>query len=170
MPAYDATLFNPPAPLARVTLHNLGNGATLADVPMLLDSGADVTLIPQASVDQLGVAVVPNKHYELMGFDGSTSLASVWSTTLGAWVVDCARLPAPLVHCRSGVALRARHHRLLPTLMSGWPSTPRGEVYHSQSSSSGGTGSTTSVWRVHSLMGRYHSLLAPPNQWMEPTA
>jgi len=44
---------------------------------MLLDSGADVTLIPQASVDQLGLTVAPNEGYELMGFDGSTSVAQV---------------------------------------------------------------------------------------------
>jgi hypothetical protein len=48
MPAYDATQFDPPAPLAQVTLRNPDNGAIRPDVPMLLDSGADVTLIPQA--------------------------------------------------------------------------------------------------------------------------
>jgi hypothetical protein len=44
MPAYDATRFTPPAPLAKVTLRNPANGAALPDVPMLLDSGADVTV------------------------------------------------------------------------------------------------------------------------------
>ena len=77
MPTYDATLFNPPAPLARVTLRNPENGAILSDVPMLLDSGADVTLIPQAYVNRLDVAVVSDKLYELMGFDGGTSFAPV---------------------------------------------------------------------------------------------
>jgi hypothetical protein len=90
--------------------------------------------------------------------------ASVWSTKPDAWGVGSAQLPALLMLCRSCVALRARHHRVLPTLMSGRPSTPRCEAYHSQGPSSGGPGSTTSVWRVHSLMGPYHSLLAPPNQ------
>jgi hypothetical protein len=44
---------------------------------MLLDSGADVTLIPRTAVSVLGVAVVPDRHYELVSFDGSISLASV---------------------------------------------------------------------------------------------
>jgi len=57
MSAYDAALFDPPAPLARVALRNPENLAVLSDVPMLLDSGADVTLIPQASVNRLGIAV-----------------------------------------------------------------------------------------------------------------
>ncbi|MFQ5594099.1 MAG: retropepsin-like aspartic protease [Anaerolineae bacterium] len=82
MPAYDATQFQPPAPLAQVTLRNPDTGATLPDVPMLLDSGADVTLIPQAAASQLGVAILPDRHYELVGFDGSTSFASVVQSEL----------------------------------------------------------------------------------------
>ena len=77
MPTYDATQFEPPAPLARVILRNPDTGTAWSDVPMLLDSGADVTLIPQTTVKVLGVAVVPNRHYELVGFDGSVSFAPV---------------------------------------------------------------------------------------------
>jgi hypothetical protein len=62
--------------------------------------------------------------------------ASVWSTTPDVSGVDCARLPVPSRRCRSGVALRARHRHLLPTLVSGWPSTPRDEVYRLLSSNS----------------------------------
>jgi len=82
MPAYDATQFQPPAPLAQVTLRNPDTGATLPDVPMLLDSGADVTLIPQAAASQLGVAILPDRRYELVGFDGSTSFAPVVQSEL----------------------------------------------------------------------------------------
>jgi hypothetical protein len=77
MPAYDAERFDPPAPLAQVTLRNPDNRVIQPDVPMLLDSGADVTLVPQTAVDSLGVAVVPDRQYELASFDGSASWASV---------------------------------------------------------------------------------------------
>lgn len=77
MPAYDTGLFNPPAPLAQVTLRNPENGAILSDVMMLLHSGADVTLIPQACVESLGAVLIPKKFYELAGFDGNISLAPV---------------------------------------------------------------------------------------------
>jgi len=77
MPVYDATLFDPPAPLARVTLHNPQSANTVSDVPMLLDSGADVTLIPATSANQLGLTADADEIYELMGFDGNTSYASV---------------------------------------------------------------------------------------------
>jgi hypothetical protein len=77
MPAYDATRFEPPAPLARVILRNPDTSTVWPDVPMLLDSGADVTLIPQTAVEMLGVVTVPDRHYELVGFGGITSFASV---------------------------------------------------------------------------------------------
>jgi hypothetical protein len=75
MPAYDEGRFRPPAPLARVTLRHPEKGNTLSDVPMLIDSGADVTLIPLASVNLLGATIDSGEGYELMSFDGSRSVA-----------------------------------------------------------------------------------------------
>jgi hypothetical protein len=46
MPTYDDHFFHPPAPLVRVTLRNSQDGETVSNVPMLIDSGADVTLVP----------------------------------------------------------------------------------------------------------------------------
>jgi hypothetical protein len=75
MPVYDQGRFNPPAPLARVSLRHPEKGTTLPDLPMLIDSGADVSLIPQLSVNQVGVPVIAGDGYELMGFDGNRSVA-----------------------------------------------------------------------------------------------
>lgn len=77
MQAYDGSLFSPPAPLARVTLRNPETRAIVADVAMLLDTGADITLLPQDFVEQLGINVDPDEGNELMGFDGSVSVARV---------------------------------------------------------------------------------------------
>ncbi len=77
MPPYDAIQFEPPAPLARVTLRNPDTGALSLDVLMLLDSGADVTLIPRVTLDQLEIISVQDRQYELIGFDGSKSFAPV---------------------------------------------------------------------------------------------
>ena len=82
MPAYDATQFDPPAPLAPVALRNPDNGAIQSDVPMLLDSGADVTLIPQTAVDVLEAVIVPDRQYELphrfpYNLPGGPELASI---------------------------------------------------------------------------------------------
>ncbi len=79
MPAYDDQFFNPPAPLARVTLRKSEGDNAVTDVPMLIDSGADVTLVPQQSVTLLGATVAPDTGYEVMGFDGRKSIAQVVS-------------------------------------------------------------------------------------------
>jgi hypothetical protein len=77
MPDYDSAIFSPPAPVARVILRNPQTGTIVNDVLMLLDSGADATLLPQIFGDQIGVDVDPNEGYELMGFDGNISMARV---------------------------------------------------------------------------------------------
>lgn len=75
MPAYDRTLFEPPAPVAKVMLRDPTSGKKLPDVPMLIDSGADVTLLPEDSVKQLGISSDSAEEYELMAFDGSTTVS-----------------------------------------------------------------------------------------------
>jgi hypothetical protein len=42
---------------------------------MLIDSGADVTLIPRQSASTIGIAANSGEDYELVGFDGTTSIA-----------------------------------------------------------------------------------------------
>jgi len=42
---------------------------------MLLDTGADVTLLPRECVNQLQIPIDPSQAYELMGFDGTRSTA-----------------------------------------------------------------------------------------------
>jgi hypothetical protein len=77
MPSYDAAHFDPPAPVARVTLRNPHSGATVSDVPLPLDTSADVTLLPRTAVERFGVPLLPDQRYELMSFDGSKSFAPV---------------------------------------------------------------------------------------------
>jgi hypothetical protein len=103
MPAYDDRFFNPPAPLARVTLRTSGDVKVVTDVPMLIDSGADVTLVPQQSITQLGVTVDTDASYEVMGFDGRKSLAHVASIEL---IFSQTRFPRAIPYRQS----RMRRH------------------------------------------------------------
>jgi len=48
MPEYDAARFDPPAPLALVHVKSELLGIAIHNVPMLLDTGADVTLLPRS--------------------------------------------------------------------------------------------------------------------------
>ena len=70
MPAYDDSRFAPPAPAARVSLRNPDNGESVEDVPLLIDSGADATLLPKSAVATLGI-VGTGERYQLVAFDGT---------------------------------------------------------------------------------------------------
>jgi hypothetical protein len=72
---YDGSRYDPPAPVAQVTLRNIASGALWPNVPLLLDTGADITLLPRATVDSLGVERLAGVEYELLGFDGTKSTA-----------------------------------------------------------------------------------------------
>jgi predicted aspartyl protease len=71
MPAYDNDRYAPPAPIARVSLQHPDSGESVADIPMLLDTGADATLLPKSAVRALGLAGT-GEWYELVAFDGTT--------------------------------------------------------------------------------------------------
>jgi len=79
MQAYDAR-FEPPAPLALVTVMSEKVGAVIRDVPMLLDTGADVSLLPRSQVATL--VSHDAKEYELEAFDGTKSSAPAVSAEL----------------------------------------------------------------------------------------
>src|SRR5688500_8300417 len=73
MQAYDAARFDPPAPLALVVVRSEQLDLVVHDVPMLLDTGADVSLLPRSHVAPL---VSPDaKQYELEAIDGRKSVA-----------------------------------------------------------------------------------------------
>lgn len=73
MPAYDAARFDPPAPLALVTVKSQRLDIVIQGVPLLLDTGADVSLFPRSHVVMLLSSDA--KQYELEAFDGTKSMA-----------------------------------------------------------------------------------------------
>ena len=75
MPKYDASLYNPPAPVAMVGIRNGATGESANDVPMLIDSGADVTVVPESFVLRLNISFEEDSNYEVEGFDGHRGIA-----------------------------------------------------------------------------------------------
>lgn len=75
MRSYDDYNFSPPAPVVLASLSNPNTGKTATDVPMLLDSGADVTVLPASVVAQLGAT--PVSMVETRVFDGTTFMSPV---------------------------------------------------------------------------------------------
>ena len=75
MHRYDVSRYDPPAPVALVSLRRGDGSPLIHDVPLLIDSGADITLLPRGPVLSLGVAALPGVAYQLAGFDGARSAA-----------------------------------------------------------------------------------------------
>ena len=72
MPAYDDRLFSPAAAVVPVTLRGLHSIKIQSEILMLIDSGADVTLVPKSAVDSLELER-SDRRFELVAFDGSKS-------------------------------------------------------------------------------------------------
>ncbi len=75
MPAYDGFLFTPPAPLALVSIQDPSSGETVNHVPMLLDTGADITVVPESCILSLKIPFDQSSGYEVEGFGGQQSVA-----------------------------------------------------------------------------------------------
>lgn len=77
MSKYDSENFDPPAPVAYVTLRNPATGNVLTNIPMLIDTGADATLIPINAVTKLSIKVEEDTSFEVQGFDGGVNFLKV---------------------------------------------------------------------------------------------
>ena len=75
MPAYDQS-FNPPAPIAEVTILHPVVTTRRSTLPGKLDTGADLTVIPQQLVTQL--RLTPKGRIWTTGYDGTYSQRAVF--------------------------------------------------------------------------------------------
>lgn len=58
MPAYETAGFQPPAPVIQAVV--VGPAGVRANVPLLLDSGADLSIVPRAAAGAVGARVGPS--------------------------------------------------------------------------------------------------------------
>jgi len=79
VPAYDRS-FSPPAPVADVTIANPVTGARSGVLRGKLDSGADVTVIPERLVVQL--RLTPRGRIWTRGYDGTYTQRPVYYVRL----------------------------------------------------------------------------------------
>jgi hypothetical protein len=77
MPEYNKSRFDPPAPIARAALRNPSNRAVETECDLLIDSGADATLLPLFALVPLEIQPIADTRYAVMAFDGTRSEAPV---------------------------------------------------------------------------------------------
>jgi hypothetical protein len=68
--------------VASIDLRNISTGEVCANIPVLLDTGADVTLLPRGCFSQLQISLDASHSYDLVGFDGSRSTANAFQADL----------------------------------------------------------------------------------------
>lgn len=66
-------VFRRPRRLPTPALRNPENGSEEKMIPMLLDTGSDVTLIPQFCAEKLNLSL--SRQFELAGFDNKKSFS-----------------------------------------------------------------------------------------------
>jgi hypothetical protein len=74
---YDET-FDPPAPVAEIVLRNMQTGERSEQIKMLLDTGADISLLPLKSIELLKIEAT-TETVNLLGFDESRSVAEIYN-------------------------------------------------------------------------------------------
>lgn len=78
MHTYDAGRFDPPAPVAEVTLSDPATGVRCDRVRMLIDTGADVSVVPRSALNRLTLSSTEAARYEVTGFgEGGATLPAV---------------------------------------------------------------------------------------------
>jgi hypothetical protein len=76
MPKYNED-FDPPAPWGQVAVRHPQTGQEVTKVPVQLDTGANITLLPKVFVEQLGVSVLTGETQELIGFNGAVTMSPI---------------------------------------------------------------------------------------------
>lgn len=77
MTKYDKS-FEPPAPVAEIALRNIGTGERLGNIFVLLDTGADISLLPIRAIEKLQIEPSGEK-VNLIGFDENQNEADVYA-------------------------------------------------------------------------------------------
>ena len=80
MPTYEAGRFMPPAPVARVVVHGPA-GRSQPGVPLLIDTGADVSIIPRRVANDIDADIRP-ADVAIRFFDGSETAYDVADLSL----------------------------------------------------------------------------------------
>lgn len=77
MPIYDES-FMPPAPIAKIALRNIETGERIKEISVLLDTGADISLLPLPAIEKLQINSSGEK-INLIGFNESQITSEIYN-------------------------------------------------------------------------------------------
>lgn len=70
--------YDPPAPIAKVSLKKIESKERLSGIEVLLDTGSDITLLPKEALNKLKFEPSTIEKYSLVGFDGTMVESEVY--------------------------------------------------------------------------------------------
>jgi len=70
-------IFDPPAPIAEIALRNVITGERIENVAVLLDTGADISMLPLSVIEELQIEP-STENVNLIGFNDSRSVSKVY--------------------------------------------------------------------------------------------
>jgi len=82
MPTYRNQSNSPSAPYANVVFRATDGSAKLENIQMLLDTGADISVVPLPVLTHLGASVTPGKSIEIESYDGTKTYVHVAILTM----------------------------------------------------------------------------------------
>jgi predicted aspartyl protease len=68
---------DPPVPVAEVNLKKINSPERSRSLEMVLDTGADISLLPRSVLEEIGIKP-SGKKFLLVGFDGSTIESEIY--------------------------------------------------------------------------------------------
>lgn len=74
--------YDPPAPTAKIALKKIESRKRLSEIEMILDTGSDITILPQSVIDKLEIEPSSDQKYVLVGFDGSIMRSKIYNLQL----------------------------------------------------------------------------------------
>lgn len=74
---YDDS-YDPPAPFAEIVLRNIQTGKRSEKLKVLLDTGADISLLPLSAIKKLKIPPT-NESVQLFGFNESQTISEIYN-------------------------------------------------------------------------------------------
>ncbi len=71
MARYDDSFSDIPAPFANVAVRDYISGDTVSDIPLLIDTGADVTILPRSYIEKFNIGLLTVGFMETESYGGT---------------------------------------------------------------------------------------------------
>ena len=77
MERYNHEFSDIPTPFAHVAIRDYASGDTISDVPLLIDTGSDVSILPRSRIEQLRLETLTIGYMETESYGGARNASPI---------------------------------------------------------------------------------------------